>query len=249
MRITLYLSLLIALVSIPHAFAQVMQSNSYQIQSDSINLGGGYSSSTSYRLEDTLGEIATGPSESASYRLRAGYQQMHEVYLALTGADDVAMSPALGGVTGGTANGSTTVTVTTDSASGYELSIVASSSPAMQGNVFSDTIANYTPTGVEPDFTFSVAAGAAEFGFTPEGVDIAQRYQDDAGSCNQVGSDTTDACWDPLTTTPVIIATRASSNHPSGTDTVLKFRTVIGANANQLADTYTATTTITAVAL
>ena len=44
--------------SLSIGFAQVMQSTSYRIQSDSINFGGGFSSSTNYNLESTGGEIA-----------------------------------------------------------------------------------------------------------------------------------------------------------------------------------------------
>lgn len=78
-----------------------MTSTSYSIQSDSVNFGR-QGNSSSYRLEDTLGEVATGDSASASYNLHAGYQQMNVVYLAMTSASDVTMSPTLGGITGGT---------------------------------------------------------------------------------------------------------------------------------------------------
>jgi hypothetical protein len=65
-------------------FAQVRSSSNYQLQSDSINIGGGFSSSTSYIQESTVGEVATGISDSSSYSLRAGYQQMQEVYISMT---------------------------------------------------------------------------------------------------------------------------------------------------------------------
>lgn len=232
------------------AFGQVMNSNSYQIQSDSVNFGGGASDSSNYSLEDTLGEIATGRSSSASYQIRAGYRQMQEVYLALVPAGDVTMSPSLGGITGGTSNGSTTVTVITDAPAGYETYLKASSSPAMQGINNGGTIADYTPAGSDPDFDFSVLATDAEFGFSPEGADVADKYLDDGVSCNVVsGSDTVDSCWGPLTITNELIAKRVSGNHPSGTDTVLKFRLTIGGAGLVLEDTYVATTTITAIAL
>ena len=87
-----------------------MSSSNYKIESDSVNFGGGLSESASYRLESTAGEVATGDSSSASFRLHAGYQQMHETYIAFDDpADDVTMSPSLGGITGGTSNGATSV--------------------------------------------------------------------------------------------------------------------------------------------
>lgn len=57
------------------ALAQVMSSGSYQIQNDSVNVGGGNSTSSSFILEDTTGEAGTGRSSSASFKLDAGYQQ------------------------------------------------------------------------------------------------------------------------------------------------------------------------------
>lgn len=52
-----------------------MASDNFQIEWDSINLGGSDSSaSASYILRDTLGNIGAGESESATYILRAGYR-------------------------------------------------------------------------------------------------------------------------------------------------------------------------------
>ena len=232
------------------AAAQVMSSTNYQIQFDSINAGGGRAASAAYTSEDTVGEIATGPSDSGSYRLRAGYQQMNEVYLAMTAPANVTLSPALPGVTGGTANGNTAVTVTTDSAAGYQLTIRASSSPALVRNGGSDAFDDYTPAGGVPDYTFSVGAGKARFGFTPEGSDIAARFRNNSSqTCGAGTLDDADACWDGLSTGDVVVAERGSGNHPNGTQTTLKFRAGVGANANKLSGTYTATTTLTAVAL
>jgi hypothetical protein len=228
--------------------AQQMSSTNYQIEFDSINAGGTRSTSDSYTLEDTAGEIATGRSASTNYSMRAGYQQMNETYLALTAPDDVVMTPAIGGVTGGTSNGSTTVTVTTDSAAGYQLSIFASSSPAMQGETNGGTIADYAPESADPDYTFAFAANEAVFGFTVEGTDIPDRFKDNGNACATGASDNTDQCWDGLATTEKVIAERTSANHPNGTETVMKFRVGIGTSVNQTPDTYTATTTITLLA-
>jgi len=228
-------------------FSQAMQSSSYKIQFDSVNTGGAFASSTNYSLEDTVGEAGTGESTSASYSLKAGFQQMNETFLSITAAGDVTMTPALGGVSGGTSNGSTQSTVTTDSAAGYQLSIVASSSPALVSGA--NTIADYTPAGANPDFTFSVLSTASEFAFTPEGTDITQEYKDDGASCNTGSSDATDKCWNSLATSNEVIASATAANHPSGTQTTIKFRVEIGSARTQPEGTYTATTTLTAVAL
>ncbi len=227
-----------------------MQSSSYQIQSDSVNFGGGLSSSTNYSLESTAGEIATGPSNSATFSLRAGYQQMQEVYISLTGASAVVMSPSIPGVSGGTANGSTTVTVTTDSPSGYQLTISAESSPAMQKG--GDTILDYTPSAPsEPDFSFTTTSVDAHFGYSPEGVDIVQRFLDNGtDTCNTGASEETSlSCWDGLSTSNVTIASDTNANHPNGATTTINFRVGIGGSVVQAPGTYIATTTLTALSL
>lgn len=229
------------------ASAQVMQSTNYRIEKDSINTGGAYGESANYTLETTVGEVATGFSSSTSYTVSAGYQGMDTVYLALSSPADVALAPALSGVTGGTSNGSTTVTATTDSPAGYELFIAASDAPAMQSDA--DAIDDYAPAGAAPDFSFAVSAGQAFFGFSPEGADIAARFKDDGATCNVGASDTALSCWDGLATSDELIATRASANHPAGTDTSLNFRVGMGASTVITPGTYVATTTLTLLPL
>ncbi len=245
------LILTIAFVSvsslIPLVDAQVMQSANYRIESDSLNVGGGYSSSSNYQLQDTTGEIATGESESETYSLKAGYQQMQEIYLALTNAANVTLSPSIGGVTGGTGTGFTVATATTDNLAGYELTIRASSSPAMQSG--SDTIPDYTPVGANPDYSFTNSANESQFGFSPEGTDIPARFKDNGASCNTGTGNTTSACWDGLSTSAQTIARRTSANHPSGTATSIRFRVEIGSTVNQAAGQYVATTTLTLLPL
>ncbi len=227
--------------------AQVMQSGSYQIQSDSLNMGGGYSTSTTYSLESTVGEVASGLSSSTNYQLKAGYQQMQEVYLSMSAIADVVMSPAIGGLTGGTANGTTSFLVTTDAPAGYSVSIAASAAPAMRYGSYS--IADYVPAGAVPDYTFSIAANEAQLAFSPEGVNLATRYQDSVGVCGVTGSDTASACWDGLSTTDRTIVSATAPNHPNGATTTIRFRVGVGASSGVVAGDYVATTTVTALPL
>lgn len=235
------------LVSLHIVGAQAMQSASYRIESDSVNFGGGLATSTNYSLESTGGEVATGESSSTNYGLKAGYQQMQEVYISITGAANVTLSPSIPGVSGGVANGSTTLVVTTDSSSGYELLISAENSPAMQKG--GDTIADYVTQGSDPDFAFITNAADAHFGYSPTGSDITDRYKDFGGVCNSGSGDTAEACWDGLTTSGVAIARSGSANHPIGATTTIDFRVGIGGSVVQPAGTYTATTTLTALPL
>ena len=226
--------------------AQVMTSGSYRIQSDSLNVSGGLGTSTNYTLESTSGEIATGESTSTNYTMQAGYQQMQEVFISMSAAADVVL-PNIPGITGGTATGSNFVVVTTDSPAGYQLTIRANQSPAMQSAV--GTIADYVPTGAVPDFTFTNDPAEAQFGFSPEGTDIAVRYQDSGGVCGVVGSDTSLRCYDGLNTSARVIAETTNANHPAGATTTLRFQLALGGSIVVPAGTYIATTTITALPL
>ncbi len=237
----------IVLFSIGLTSAQVMQSTNYRIQSDSVNFGGGFASSTNYSLESTAGEVATGDSTSASYNLKAGYQQMLTTFISMTAVSSVLMTPSIPGISGGTANGSTTVTVTTDSAAGYQMTIAASQSPAMQKG--SDTIADYVPGG-NPDFIFVTDAADAHFGYTPSGVDVTSRFKDNGTDCGTGGTQEADlACWDGLSMSATEIVRRMSANTPNGSTTTVNFRVGIGGSVVQTGGTYTATTTLTAVSL
>lgn len=254
MKRALVLSLTYAIVGTLSLFmlvqiglAQVMSSSNYQLQSDSINIGGGLSSSTNYLQESTVGEIATGPSDSGSYSLRAGYQQMHEVYIAISvSSSSVFMDTSLPGITGGESNGTTTVTVTTDGASGYSLSIAAENDPAMRKD--SDSIADYDH-GAEADFVFTTNTGEAFFGYTPSGSDLVQAFLDDGGTCNTSTGDTPFACWAGLSTTGTQIAQGNGPNHPAGESTNINFRVELGGSNSVPAGVYIATTTVTAVPL
>lgn len=228
--------------------AQVRTSSNYQLQSDSINIGGGLSSSTSYVQESTVGEIATGPSDSATYALRAGYQQMQSVFISLSTSGDVNMSPDLPGLTGGISNGSTTFTVITDSPAGYQLAIEAENNPAMQRDGGGGSIADYD-AGAEPDFSFLIGSTDAHLGFSPKGIDVVQAFLDDGGSCGISSGQTALACWDGLDVSPAVIASGIGANHPDGATTTVYFRVGIGSAAGVESGVYTATTTVTALPL
>jgi hypothetical protein len=198
-------------------------------------------------MEDTVGELATGQGTSTGYTLQAGYQQMNEKYLSLSGVPDLVMSTSLPGLTGGISTGSVAFHVSTDSSSGYSVTISAQNAPAMQSGAF--TISDYTPAGSVPDFLFTTAASDAHFAFTPEGVDVSLRFQDSGGVCGVAAGDTVDSCWDGLGTTSAEIVRSSAANHPLGATTTIKFAVGIGGSTAVPAGVYTATTTITALAL
>ncbi len=234
------------IVLAPIATAYIASSSNYRIQADSVNGGGVLSTSTSYRAEDTLGEEGVGTSSSATYNIKGGYQQMQEVYLAITAPGNTTLAPSIPTAGGGVANGVSTWTVTTDNAPGYTMNIRASGTPALASGA--NNFVNYIPAGADPDFAFATPAASSRFGFSPEGGDIVQRYKDNGAVCNAGALDTGSACWAPLLTTADTIVTRITPNHPSGTPTTIRFRAESGASNVQPAGSYTATATLTVLA-
>jgi hypothetical protein len=224
-----------------------MQSNLYKIKTDTINVGGVESSSNTYIIDDTLGEQATGESESATYALHAGFWQMQESSIAINSPSDLVLA-SINGLSGGTSDGEVVWNVTTDNDAGYMLMMKAGTSPALKSAV--DSFSDYTPVGgTTPDYSFSVNPAGSVFAFTPQGTDIASTYKDNGSTCNTGSLDTTDACWDGLSILDKVVSQSSSSNHPSGTNTTVKFRAASGASHIQSNGTYTAAITVTAVTL
>ncbi|MFH1233498.1 MAG: hypothetical protein V1649_02490 [Patescibacteria group bacterium] len=239
------------LLSMP-ALAYVATSTNYRIQYDSVNVGGGESStSTNYQIKDTVGEIATGISTSALYKLKAGYRQMSDVYISISSPVDAAMSPAIGGITGGASTASTTWTVITDNPAGFALTLKSTSTPSMilDGTYnFSD----YSPVTVNvPDYTWgSPSASAAEFGYTVEPAtlaDTAALFKDSGVACNTGTLNTADRCWLNASTTDVTVINRTTNTAVSGEAEKIKFQ--VQSNAKYLKEgNYAATIIATAIA-
>jgi hypothetical protein len=228
----------------------VMSSSNYRVLSDSVNSGGtDFSQSASYQLSDTVGEQGTGESSSANYTLRAGYRQLTGSSISISSPSDVSMSPNLSGLVNNASTGEADWTVVTDSPGGYEMSIKASTNPAMQHTVTADTLDDYAPASAPtPDYSFSVASNTAVFGFSPEGADITSKYKDNGAICGTGSGDTTDKCWDGFSTTDKTISS-GGANQPTGVITTVKFRAENGSAHLLPAGTYKATITVTAISL
>ncbi len=173
----------------------------------------------------------------------------------LVNAANVQATTSINGITGGTANGSTTAVVQTNSSTGYEMSIAFAnnSTPnAMLGDTSaSQAIRDYPATGGEPTFLFSTASTAAVFGYTVSAAidtDLDQSFLDDGADCNQVGgSYTADRCWmEPMTSNFQIIDRTSAAT--TGATTTVHFRIHVPNNPSPavVSDTYTATATLTA---
>lgn len=244
-----YLLMIIFLVSFfsfSPVLAYVMSSTNYRVQFDSINTGGGMGTSTAYKIEDTVGEISTGFSTSTSYNLYAGYQQMDQnVTLSLSVPSAVALSPSIGGISGGTADGQASILVSTNGSAGYSLYLNTNTDPALMSGSYS--FANVLTPGNVPVFQWQIPATTTAFGFTPEGSDIAFKYKDNGVSCDQIaGSDTAYRCWDYFSTSLGLVGQSATANYPAVATTTLNIRAESGTQNLQPAGTYTSTITVTA---
>lgn len=237
------------LVFIPMLFAFkasafVMSSSNYRLEKDSINIGGTEeSASASYLLSDTLGETGTGTSTSASFKMNAGYRQMDETYLSMSVPDAIALSPSIGGLTGGTASGNGTWNVKTDSASGYTMTIKAGTDPAMKSA--GDSISDYSPASAgTPDYGWELTGADAEFGFSPYNAQSqAAKFKNNSSAC-AIGTGVTDgACWYGLSTAYEAIASKSGRTEIGGEDTKINFQAEI---AFQVSGNYSAEVVVTA---
>ncbi len=238
--------IIFSLFSSEYIFADYMQSSTYKMQSDSLNFGGIDSSSTEYNLSDSLGEVATGESNSSNYYLHAGFWQMQESFISVSSPSDLAMN-SMGGLSGGSSEGTVSWLVTTDNTAGYQMTINSSTTPALKSS--EDSLADYSPATADPDYSFTNIISDSSFGFSPEGDEISDRFKDNGSICNSGTLDTASRCWDGLSTTPKIIAGSTSSNMPAGGNTTVRFRAESGAEHIQTSGDYTAVVTVTAITL
>ncbi len=202
-----------------------MESDAYKIMSDTINIGGENSSSDNYMLSDTLGEVGTGYSNSGDYYIHAGFWQMQESYISISNPSDLPLSP-IGGINGEASEGTISWLITTDNFAGYSMSIEAATTPALASG--SDSFEDYSPSGADPDYDFSIASNTSAFGFSPEGVDTSGRFRDTDSVCNSGTGETSSKCWDGLSTSPQTVFQRTTSNHPDGSTATIRLRAESG---------------------
>lgn len=226
-----------------------MSSLRYMIDTDSINFGGTDDSASGQKLlSDVMGEVGTGYSSSSRYSISTGYRMLQSSYISISSASDLIM-PNMSGLIAGESNSSKSWIVKTDNFAGYEMLVRSLTSPALKsasGAYFSDYVSLSSSTA---DYNFSVASTNSTFAFSPEGQDTSQKYLDNGSICGIGNYDTVDKCWDGFSTSEKTISHRASSNHPDGSVTTIKYKTAIGSDKIQDSGTYTSTITVTAVVL
>jgi len=242
----LYTYILLLLLILPGNALSQMESTNYRIDFDSVNTGGEISTSTNYRISDTMGEVATGDSDSTNYQMRAGYQQMNTSFISISGLTSEIL-PNMSGIVAGTSATSTSVTVTTDNYGGYQLTMSASTTPALTAGVYS--FDDYSPAGASPDYVFIIDTNSSQFGFSVAGDDVDIEFLNNGAVCGVGGSSTPQRCWRGLDTTPILISETNSSNHPTGVATDIYYQSSVGSNKIQEAGVYQADITLTATVL
>lgn len=179
--------------------------------------------------------------------------QVVSAEISITATATVSMSPAISGISGGTGDGSTTMTVITNNTGGFSMAVKADYAPAMTlggANSAVPAFADYTKVGTAPDYTWGVAVADSEFGFTVEPETdanaVAAFLDNGTDTCGTGAVETADKCWAPFTTTDYTVINRGTPTDSGGEAEVLKFKAQSGASHFQQQGTYTATITVTA---
>jgi hypothetical protein len=168
-------------------------------------------------------------------------------------AVNTTLTGSLNGITGGTANGSTTVVVQTNSPTGYTMTIAFFNNGTPQtmlgSSTASESIRDYPAVGGQPTFLFSTASTAAVFAYTvsaADSSDLDQSFLDNGSACNTGSGFTADRCWmEPMVSSFQIVD--RDTDAVTGATTTLHFRVHVPNNPNPglVADTYIATATLT----
>ncbi len=235
------------------ASAYVATSTNYHLQSDSLNTGGLISTSTNYKIEDSIGEVGTGTSTSTVYKMQAGYQQMQEVFLSISSANDISMTAL--SLTQKSSVGDTSWTINTDNIAGYSAVVFATVSDVCldrDGEGATDALCDITTSESFADISVSKhlwnVSNEYAFGWSAYGDDVSGHGVDtDCVAIANVPSDT--LLWQGFhSTTAYQIASSTMRTSPSGSSITMCVATEQD-TVFAPSGTYTATTTITVVTL
>ena len=170
-------------------------------------------------------------------------------------ATNVLMIPTLGGISGGTAFGTTTFAVTSNSLTGYSVTIMASSTTgAMQGTASTTNyIAGYVPSSaLRADYDMTVALNKTGFAYSVQASstsDVAPLFRAIGTTCGFVTGAAPSAghCWYVATSTAATIINRTLPTVGGAATSSVIFQVQIMSNPNPVIpnDTYVATTTLT----
>lgn len=163
--------------------------------------------------------------------------------------DPVTLLPAIPGVTGGTASGTTDFAVLANNPTGYTVAVSFESATAMQYDAGAGSIPNAGGTAIPNFVQGSTTANTSSFGYTVTGSDVVAALLGTTASCGS-GSANADACYllQAVATTPFTVINRSTPSDPAGDTYDIHFRVVVEENPSPAlpTGTYTATATLTA---
>jgi hypothetical protein len=228
-----------------------MDSNSYTVNTDSINfMGDEGSSSTSYKIYDTGGEIATGDSSSDSYEMRAGYRAMTEDYqVSISCTDNVDMGQITGTGQSTLTTNEASCNVITDNPAGY--SLVFNSDTTYLENAHSDQIAAYTPVVFGTPEYWDVDPAASEWGarLKKSGSTTYNSSRWGAASASENYANA-DVYWHSVSNaSSFTVVSRSNETSLSGDSEIIQFGAEVGSSKFQPSGTYDVDVTITAISL
>lgn len=170
-------------------------------------------------------------------------------------ASNVAMSPSIGGLTGGYATGTTYFVVRSNSTLGYYVDLGFASTTAMLRTTGTGYINDYSTAGAPADFNYTLNTTSAEFGYTVSASttsDLDPTFQDNgSNTCGSAGVDTLNKCWmGPVpTSSPERIINRSTPTPLGGATTTIKFKVTVPSYPSPTIPegSYVATATLTAI--
>ena len=194
-------------------------------------------------LEPTVSQAVT-----SQFSIRQQVQS--EISFTLNAAN-VTMAGALLGITGGSATGSVSVAVLTNSTTGYTMDVSFQNSPAMIGEVTNSTAIRNYGSSTEPTYLF-FGSTSAQFAYTVQASsssDLDPSFLNNGSACNTGTTMAANTCWMGASTTNFRIINRNTAAATTTATTTLLFKVQIPSNPNPvvISDFYTATATLTAV--
>ncbi|MFA6918804.1 MAG: hypothetical protein WC244_01655 [Patescibacteria group bacterium] len=155
----------------------------------------------------------------------------------------VAMTPAIPGMTGGTASTTLDCGVVTNNAGGYSLSVHATGAPALISGANSFADATTTPFY---DWAGTVATNESKFGFAVSSTDVVTALKNNGAACNTGSSISNSYCFQGFNnTTDIPIVSRASDTGGAIVTTTMRFLAQVGTAKNQDTGSYVATVVVT----
>ena len=159
-----------------------------------------------------------------------------------------ALSGVINAISGGSATGNFSCTVTTPDTKGYSLK-VKENHTLYNGSAGANREFTDYATGTPLAYDFgTIGAGNEVFGFSLDSTTVSpiQQYQNNGGSpCNVAGSATTNHCWNGFTSSDQEISNKAAAVG-SGELTKVNLRAEAGGTNALLPGTYSNTVTATA---